>query len=40
MQTFPMPFRQELECSRMKELRAHAQPRKPQGRIRLALKRR
>jgi hypothetical protein len=38
MQT--LPFRQEYECSRMKDLRSGAQPRRPQRRIRLALKRR
>jgi hypothetical protein len=39
MQT--LPFRQEYECSRQKELRADAQPRRPQQRrFRLALRRR
>jgi hypothetical protein len=40
MQTFPMPFRQEYECGRVKDLRAGAQPRRSQRRIRLALFRR
>jgi hypothetical protein len=39
MQGIPVAMRQELECFRQKDLRAKAQARKPQGRIRRALKR-
>jgi hypothetical protein len=35
-----VPLRQEFECSRMKDLRAGAQPRRPHRRIKLALRRR
>jgi hypothetical protein len=35
-----LPFREEYECSRMKDLRAAAQPRKPHRSLRLALLRR
>jgi hypothetical protein len=34
-----VPLRQEFECSRMKDLRAGAQPRKSQRRIRLPFRR-
>jgi hypothetical protein len=35
-----LPLRQEFECSRMKDLRRAAMPRKPHRRFRLALLRR
>jgi hypothetical protein len=38
MQT--LPLRQEFECSRMKDLRAAAPPRKAHRRFRLSLRRR
>jgi hypothetical protein len=34
-----VPFRQEFECSRMKDLRAGAQPRKQRRTIRLPFRR-
>jgi hypothetical protein len=34
-----VPLRQELECSRMKQLRSAAQPRKPHRVIRLPFRR-